>query len=545
MLEQTARYTEIARLIWKYRNAGIFSTAQLEVEDLGGDPLDIPEGKPEEFANDLEAMGPTFVKMGQAMSTRPDLIPSAYSEALRRMQDDVGPVPFEEIRETVESELGVRLSKAFLRFDERPLASASLGQVHRAVLRSGIEVAVKVQRPGITQQVLSDLEILESIATTAENHSDVGHRYGFSQWVEESRRSLLRELNYEVEARNLATMADHLEQYEHILVPLPVWDYSTTRVLTMEYLPGRKITQVSGVRKLNENWFELAEQLTRAYLDQIFIHGFIHVDPHPGNVLLTDDGDLALLDLGMVTHLVPAQRNRMFKLLSAVVEGRGEDAAITAANMGTELEEYDHDNFVNAVGKLVGEYAAVGSQHGEGRMLLELTRLSAEHGLRPPPSVALLGKALLNLESLAEVLAPELDLRGVVSDHMSKVMRNRALKSMSPSSIGAAMLEAHHLAKELPGLLSKILNGVASSRLKINVDVFDENRFMDNLQKIANRISVSLILAALIVGAAMIMNIETSWTIFGYPGLAMLMFGAAGLLGFVLVITILWKDRKQ
>src|SRR5690606_9645154 len=247
-------------------------------------------------------MGPTYIKLGQLLSTRPDLLPDNYLEALSSLQDDLPTIPYEEVRELVEEELGTRISKAFNSFEEEPLASASIGQVHVAELRSGKKVAVKVQRPGIRKKFLEDLDTLEEVATLAVKHSDVARRYAFDDVLSELRRIMLHELDYLREAENLVTLGTNLKTYRRLVVPQPIPDYTTSRVLTMEYVKGQKVTKVSPLRKLEEDHTALVDELVEGYLKQIVIDGFVHADPHPGNVHLMEDNKIALIDLGMVAQ---------------------------------------------------------------------------------------------------------------------------------------------------------------------------------------------------------------------------------------------------
>ncbi|MDQ1712744.1 MAG: ubiquinone biosynthesis protein, partial [Frankiaceae bacterium] len=293
------RYKDIALLLVRYGRSDLVS--QVGLDELDADPAvtDAP-GKPEQLAADLERLGPTYVKLGQLLATRADLLPPAYVDALARLQDDVAPFPYADVERIVESELGVRISRAFQIFDNVPLASASLGQVHRAVLRNGRNVAVKVQRPGIRDLVLDDLDALREIAEFADAHTTVGRRYGFAAMLEEFRKSMLRELDYQQEARNLLTLRANLADFPRIHVPEPVADYSTSRVLTMEFIGGRKLTSLGPLAQLEVEGNALADQLIGAYLKQILVDGFFHADPHPGNVFLTETGDIGLIDLGMV-----------------------------------------------------------------------------------------------------------------------------------------------------------------------------------------------------------------------------------------------------
>src|SRR5688572_15211907 len=245
------RYGALARMLIKYGNSDLVRNAGLEkalleegdavASDNGAAPVPVEAG---ELADDLERLGPTFIKLGQLLSTRSDFLPPAYMEALQRLQDKIQPFSFAEVEDIITTELGVRLSKAFAEFDPEPLAAASLGQVHRAVLRNGRCVAVKVQRPGIREQVAADIEALEDIAEFVDNHTEAGERVQFAAMLEEFRRSMLRELDYLQEAQNLAVLRRNLSQFELIVVPEAVSDYTTSRVLTMDYISGRKITDL-------------------------------------------------------------------------------------------------------------------------------------------------------------------------------------------------------------------------------------------------------------------------------------------------------------
>src|SRR5690554_5204644 len=248
-------------------------------------------------------MGPAFIKLGQLLSTRPDLLPAEYIEALSHLQDQVGPFPYEEVREIIERELGVRISKAFNFFKEEPIATASLGQVHLAELRTGESVVVKVQRPGIREKVLEDLEVLETTAEFLEKNTEAGRQFRFVQNVQQFKISLLRELNYKTEAQNIKILAKNLAEFENIVIPVTYDDYSTDKVLTMQFLKGKKITSISPLKKLELDGEKLADEMFQAYLKQILVDGFVHADPHPGNVHLMDDTKIALLDFGMVAHI--------------------------------------------------------------------------------------------------------------------------------------------------------------------------------------------------------------------------------------------------
>lgn len=541
-----ARTAQILRFLLKYRSAGVFTGLDLDAATL--DPADAPatEGKPEEFVADLEALGPTFVKIGQALSTRPDMVPAPYLAALERMQDAVAPLPLSDVHKVIEDELGVRPNKLFASFDETPLGSASLAQVHRATLRDGRAVAVKVQRPGITDTIRSDLDALNALAGKVDSLTDMGRRLRFADWVHEFRKTLLAELDYRVEAENLDRFNQHFAEYPELFVPAPLWNLTRQRVLTMELVAGTKATDMTGVRRTERKLGHLASALMRGYLDQVFVHGEIHADPHPGNLLVTDDGRLALLDLGMVAHVPPKQRERLLKLLFAAVDGRGEEVANESIAMGTRLEDFDEERFVREVGQMVARYAArSGPQSlGEGRLMLDIVRQATACGLRTPPELSLLGKTLLNLEAVSAALDPELDVKQVVEEHLEHVMRQRLRKSFSPANLASELMELQVLAREAPRKLTDILSLLAENRMQMRITGLEESHLMESLQKIANRISTGVIVAALILASAMLMRVDTGARLFGYPALAMALFLIATALGLGIVVSALLNDRK-
>jgi ubiquinone biosynthesis protein len=502
--------------------------------------------KAEELANDLEKLGPTFVKLGQLLSTRVELMPKAYLEALTRLQDKVQPFAFDDVEKIVSSELGVRLSKAFADFEVKPMASASLGQVHGAVLRSGQRVAVKVQRPGIREAMVEDLEALEEIAAFLDQHTELGKRYEFRQMLEEFRKSLVRELDYRQEANNLVSLREELAHFEHLIVPAPISDYSTSRVLTMEYVHGKKITDLSPLGRMEFDGAALAEEMFRGYLEQILVHGFFHADPHPGNVFITDDYRIALIDLGMVGRITPRLQEELLQLLLAIAEGRGEEASDAAIKIGERKPEFNEKEFTRRISEIVAQQKAMTvGQMEVGRLVLEVTQTSAACGIRVPPELTMLGKTLLNLDQVGRALAPDFDPNASIRRNAAEILQQRLMKSFSPGNLFSGVLEMKDFLARLPARLNKIFDAISNNQLKVSVDAIDEKMLMSGFQKVANRITVGLIVSALIVGAAMLMRVDTTFRIWGYPGLAILFFLAAASGGVVLLINILFYDKSD
>ncbi|HET8674289.1 MAG TPA: AarF/ABC1/UbiB kinase family protein [Blastocatellia bacterium] len=545
--EHLKRYKDIAMLLMKYGRSDLVKNAGLEeiLKDEEADVGDVPP-EAESLADDLEKMGPTFIKLGQLLSTRADLLPLPYMQALSRLQDKVEPFSFEDVEQIITSELGVRISKAFASFDAAPMAAASLGQVHRATMRDGRPVAVKVQRPGIREQIIKDLEAMSEVAQFLDEHTEMGKRYEFQKILDEFRKTLLAELDYRREAQNLVTISDNLIDFDAIVIPQPVEDYTTSRVLVMDYIHGRKITDLDPLTRMDIDGAELAGQLFRAYLQQFLVDGFFHADPHPGNVFLTDEGQIALLDLGMVARITPGMQERLLQLLLAISEGRAEQAADVAIQIGQIRKGfYDEPEFRRRVSDLVTTHqdASLG-QIEVGTIVLEVTKVSGECGIRVPPDLMMLGKTLLNLDQVGRTLDPSFDPNEAIRQYASDIFRQRLTKSLSPGNIFSSVLDMKEFLEKLPGRINKILDSVANNEIEVKVDALDEHMLMEGLQKIANRITLGLVLAALIVGAAMLMNVPTDFKILGYPGLAIIFFLVAATGGVLLVLNILFYDEK-
>lgn len=545
--EHLKRYKDIAWLFMKYGRSDLVKQVGLEAalphEDEAGPATELAEPKAEELASDFEKMGPTFIKLAQLLSTRADLLPFPYLEALARLQDNVGPFSFAEVEEIVTAELGVRISKAFSEFDETPIAAASLGQVHRASLRDGREVVVKVQRPGIREQIVKDLEVLGDIATFLDGHTEMGKRYEFQNMLAEFRKTLMRELDYRQEARHLEIFHGNLKDFDSIVVPLPIEDYTTSRVLTMEYIRGKKITTLNPLVWVDIDGVRLAEDLFRAYLKQILLDGFFHADPHPGNVFLTEDHRIALIDLGMVGHISSVRQEEILKLLLAVSNGDGDDAAEQTVQMGEAKPGFEEKKFRRLVADLVTEHQDTSvAEIDAGRVVLEIQRIAGEVNFRMPPEFTMIAKTLLNLDQVVHTLDPGFDPNASIRRNAADMMQQRVMKSLSPANLFNAIMETKGFLEKLPSRLNKLLDHLTRDEIKFKVDAIDEALLMEGLQKIANRITMGLILAALIVGAAMLMRVETSFKILGYPGFAIIFFTIAAGGGVLLVVNILYTD---
>lgn len=542
------RYRQIASMLLRYGFSEVLRGSGLE--DLLGDEIgkltQKAHPKPAELAAELEEMGPTFVKLGQVLSTRGDLLPTEYLGALQGLQDRVGPVPYAEIEQVILEEFGMGVAHVFNTFEPTPVAAASLGQVHVATVPDGRKVAVKVQRPGIRAKLAEDLDVLEEIASTMESVTEFAVRYRFKSIVADFRRTLMRELDYRTEADNLRTLGANLAGFPFILVPQPLDELTTSRVLTMEFVAGKKVTSITEDDRKSIDGIKLANELQKAYMKQVCIDGFFHADPHPGNVLLCPDGRIGLIDLGMVGRLSPEMRERLLRLLIALGEGRPEAAADLAVKIGHPGPRFDEPKFRGAVKTQVTANAgATVAQIQLGRVIMDIARASADCGLQPPGELTMLGKTLLSLDEVGRAIAPGFDPYESIRREAIPLVLQMLKQGASATNILGRILEVNEFGRELPARVNKILDRVADNRLEVRVRSFDERELIQGLQKVANRITQGLLIAALVVGAALLTNVKTGFTIAGYPGLTVLLFVLA-VGGAMALFWDIWRhDRKR
>jgi predicted unusual protein kinase regulating ubiquinone biosynthesis (AarF/ABC1/UbiB family) len=397
----------------------------------------------------------------------------------------------------------------------------------------------------VDARVAEDQDALDELARFLDAHMGRGHA-GFAEAFAELRIAMLDELDYVREAQNLRTLRTHLAEFESITIPQPIDGYTTARVLTMDYVVGTKVTKLSPLVRMEAEGEELGYDLVRAYLHQIIVDGFFHADPHPGNVYLTDDGRLALLDLGMVGQLTPLTRDRLLELLLGAAEGRPEETADVIMELGRRRESFDEPALRRSVAELVARYQRARLADIQlGRVLLELNREAAMSGLDAPRELALLGKTLLNLDHVVRTLAPRLDVNRTIHEQSVTLIRRRLLKSVTPATVLTTTLEAKRFAERLPARVNRVLDAVASGDMRMKVEVIDQGAIMTGLEKVANRVALGLVVAALFIAAAVMMQVPTPFRLFGYPGLAMILL-AAGTAGVaMLAAQIVVRDRSR
>lgn len=545
IFKQYDKYLQFFRFILKYWNAGIMVDGSEESDNSG--PEENWTHSPEELVEDLKNMGPTYIKLGQLLSTRPDMLPEPYLNALAELQDEVDGISYEEVEEIFREEIGVRISKAFQSFEKEPLASASIGQVHMAILHSGEKVAVKIQKPGIYKKVTEELDILLNLAQKAEKYSKESRKFSLYDTIEEIQYIFLQELNYLKEAQNLKILKENIKEFKHLKVPGVISDFCSQKVLTMEFIEGWKVTSLSPFQLQSLDKELLIDEFVKAYLKQIIVDGFAHADPHPGNIHVTKDGKLALMDLGMVARFSEASKDGILKLMI----GLGNNDAQQVIKTLLKISDYDRDEanldaFKREVRRKIQENQhSTASDLRTGQSILEMNKVAALNGVKLPIEFVSLGKILLNMDQIIAFLSPEHDLQKTIRDYVKHLMKDHFVDEVKAGNFFQHMLESKELVENLPYRLNKMSEDLADGKFRIEMKLSDENRFIQALQKVANRITVGLVVTALILGAALLMRIPTTWTLWGYPAFAILLFVLAAITGFYLVYEIMFRDENR
>jgi ubiquinone biosynthesis protein len=520
------------------------------------DPAEIEpdvKARAEAFAKALQGMGPTYIKFGQLLSTRPDIVPQEYINALESLQDDLAPFSFADVERIVEEELGVRISKAFEHFEATPLAAASLGQVHRAVLRDGRDVVVKIQRPNVREEVHHDLDVFTDIAAELEKHTDIGRKMNLVAALEQAKIVMYAELNYLQEARNMNTIRQNLAAFPQIYIPGVVDDYTTQRILTTELVRGKKVSKLTPLSLVEGNYSALAGVLTQAYLKQICVDGVWHSDPHPGNVFIRDNPEvegaapqLVLLDFGMVSRIAQEFQDEVIKLLLAISSNRGGEVAEACMRMSEAQERFDSAKFTREISTLVAAvHDASAKDINTGQLIFTVIGIANGNDLRAPAELTMLAKTLLHLDAITKKLDPDYEPQQVIRDYAEQLMSQKLAQKFNPRNFYPALLDLNQLILDLPHRTREILDTTAAGRLTFGIKLSQAEEFLAGMHKIANRITIGVVIAALLVSSSMMMRVPSRFTLFGYPGLAVLGYLLASVAAFYLIVSTFVKDRRD
>ena len=480
-----------------------------------------------EFRLALEELGTTYIKLGQLLSSRPDLLPDVYIEELSRLVDEVPPVPFSELKPMIEEDLG---PDVFAEIDPEPLATASIAQIHRALLKSGEEVVVKIRRPGVVEQVEVDLSLMRSTAKTLEGRSETAQLLQLEALADELEVHLRAELDFVEEASNSELVAQLVEEYDELAVPRVIRPHVSERVLVLEHLQGEKITSDHGLPQ--DRARELARTFFRAYVHQTTVEGVYHADPHRGNVLLMPDGRLALLDFGLLGRLDDDTRRSLALLLLAVAHNRADDVADLILGLSLTTIASDEPGFVHELRRKLPRYhwrPLSGIRAGEA--LADLQRISLRYGIRLPTSFALVGKTLSQAESIARVLDPDLDPIELMEEDALAVMLAEAERRLEPNQLFAWLFTQADPLARMPRRIGHLVDRLETGTMKVGIVPTDLGDIEHVLRSVANRIGAALIISGLLVSSALLARVHD------FRWLAAVGFVVSALFGLYMV----WK----
>lgn len=500
--------------------------------------------QPQRLRMAMEELGPTFIKLGQLLSTRPDVLPHLYIDEFRKLQDDVPPLPAEDIKRQIEKQLGQPVEKAFLEFDCEAIAAASIAQVHHGRLHGGEEVVFKVRRPGITRTVETDIDIMMGLAQLIEQHVPAVAIYDPVSLVKEFRRTIRREMDFNREGHTIERFAANFANDPTVYVPKVYWEHSGETVLTLEYVPGIKITEFEELTARGFDLKELARRGASAFLKQVLDHGVFHGDPHPGNIFVLPDHVICMLDYGMVGRLSPELKQQLIDLLEALLQRDVERIIAQLLYSGELTDEADTKSLRRDLHEFIEDYYDILLQDLRvGRLLTDFIEILTQHRIHFPADFMLLAKALIAMEGLGRQLDPEFNMISHMRPYIEQLVHER----LSPGSISREVFSIAHaygsLVRNLPRDIKEFLNRLNRNQIKVDLEHRGLERLVTDLDRSSNRISFAVVIGALIVGSSLIMQTNKGPMLLGFPILGFLGYSIAGFLGLWLAIGILRSGR--
>ena len=487
----------------------------------------------------FEELGPTFVKLGQILSMRPDVLPLPLIRELSKLQDAVGSIPFEEVKQVLEKEFNAPLEDLFRSFDPKPLAAASLSQVHKAVHPEKNRVlAVKVRRPGIVKTVETDLNILEILADKIHHNMESLQMYDLPGIVAANRRTLLKEIDFSREARYIQIAKSKIEKESDIVIPEVFTEFSTPRVLVTAFIKGKKITSDMDLPAAERK--VLAANGMQSAILQILEHGFYHADPHPGNMVITRDNRMCLMDWGMVGRLTPDERNDLLFLIRAAVDKDSRKLAQLVSSIATAHKNVNTGHLEKDLIEIMDVYLSLPLKEIQvGTLLEDLVEVLKSHALRLPPDMSIVIKALITAEGTARMLYPDLDVISEATPHVRRLVSRQYSKGYIWQRLRNNLSAMWGLQQHLPRTLSSILRKIESDDITIGFDHKNLSPMQKALESSFNRLTLGIVLGAMIIGSSMIITTGVGPLLFGYPALGMTGYLISAVLGLWLIITII------
>lgn len=502
----------------------------------------VPRNVAEQFKLVLEELGPTFIKFGQILSLRRDILSEEFVRELEKLQDNVPPFSVEHSRQEILSQFGKPVENLFASFDEKPLAAASIGQVHRAQLLDGRDVVVKIQRPGIKQIVETDLNILMNLAKLLERYMPEARLYDPVGMVEEFAKSIRRELDFRIEGRSADKFRELFKGSRTIFVPEVIWDLSGLHVLTIEYKVGKKVTEVVGDIQYRH---DLAKRFNESYLIQIFEHGFFHADPHPGNIFFLDDGRICFHDFGIMGYMDDEMVDHLSNLFLAFMDKDTVRMIDVYLEVGIITGDVDMRSLKRDISDFLERYYGIPlKEFSFAEFMAGLIAIGRRHQIKAPTELLLFGKTFMTVESVVRTLDPDFNLVENIRPYTQVLLRKRLFEpSRIYRDIMKGGMEINNILRNLPHDLRNILRRLKEGRIELDVKHDKLEDLELHIDKASNRLSFSLIIAAIIVGSSIIMQTQMGPLILGFPIMGAIGYLVAGFLGLWLVWAILRSGR--
>lgn len=499
---------------------------------------------PERVRLAFEELGPTFIKFGQILSSRPDLLPQDFIKELSKLQDEVPPFPFGDAKAIIEAQFGRPLTELFESFEEQPIAAASLAQVHRARTKAGDEVAVKVQRPGIEDIIETDIRILHDLAALAERHLPESRYYEPVRIVDEFARTIRRELDFVREGRNIDRFRKYFAGDETVYIPTVHWDLTATKVLTMEYIRGIKVSDLEQLEAAGMDRRIIAINGANLILKEIFEYHFFHADPHPGNIFVLENNVIAPVDFGMIGMLDEEIAHQMGILFTAIVEKDVESLVNVLLSIGLSPGPIDRSTFRLELADFLERYYEVPlKQLNIGTIIDELMGIIRRYRLRFPPDLVMMTKALVINEGVGTMLYPEFNIIEHARPYAQKLMIRRLDPARQLKEFSKLVGDAVILFKKLPSDMREILTKIKKDELGIRFEHRGLERLISELDRSSNRLSFAVVIAALIIGSSIVFQTGAGPKLFGYPLLGLAGFLLASIFGLWLLIGILRSGK--
>lgn len=547
------RYQEILSVLIKYGFGDLVDALkikeniQIGIEKISGKHPERIEtlSRPERVRMALEELGPTFVKLGQILSTRPDLIPLEYVQELSKLQDDVPSFPYDDVREIIKSETGRLPEENFGSFEKTPLAAASMGQVHKAILKdTEEEVAIKVQRPNIQQTIEVDLEIMLHLASLMERHVAEMELFHPTQVVNEFARSMEDELDYTVEASHIEHFARQFLDDETIYVPKVYRDFTTKRILVMEFIDGIKASDLDRLEKDGYDLKEIASRGADSILKQISVYGFYHADPHPGNVFILPNNVICFIDFGMMGRIGQQQREDFTDFVELLIDKDENKIVGALLKLTNSTKDPNRSELQRDLMEFIDEYAYLPLKKLEiAKMLQSILEILTKQGMSLKPDLFLMVKALSIAEGLGRSLDPEFEIMNHAEPFFRKIKASRYTPQRIAGDLVDSGRELLRLFKEIPGELREVLKNVIEGKLKIEIEHHGLDRTLSRLDLISDRIASAIVLTSLIIGSSIIILSKTPPKWHDMPVIGLAGFLIAAIMGFWLLTSILRRGR--